>query len=41
MDTKDAYRITSLPDGRVVLSLADPDIEIPNCGCESCLPHNS
>ena len=40
-DSEEQYLITSLPDGKVALTLTDPDIHVPSCGCEECLEQSS
>jgi len=36
-DTQDQYLVSSIEVGRLVVTLTDPDIEIPQCGCINCV----
>jgi len=35
--SQEHYRVSTLESGEVILSLTDPEIETPTCGCEDCL----
>ena len=37
LDSGDAYVLSVLPDGRLALSLTDPSVELPLCGCPDCI----